>query len=230
MATGMLSCRAVGKEHLLVFTFAVGAVAAGCATASSPQIRERARQHVLAGKSCPGKKIVFEDSETLAFVLSGCGRVVRIGLTCDSSECINQSVTGTTWARPRRLLTTDEKLWQAPGFVFPPHPPVTAPVPPGNPPADKGGRRVTSMDEAVLRPRLPPELNSPGVVVWGLFRVCVDAAGMVSGVEVLKSTLPGGMDGDWIAKIEGWRYSPYLVDGRASPFCLPVRVQVNASG
>jgi hypothetical protein len=220
----MLSCRVVSSRNLVIFSIAMAATAAGCATSGNPQVRARARQHVLAGKSCPEKQIVYEDPDELAFVLSGCGRVARIALLCDSGECINRSVSGTTWAQPRRLLTTDQKVWQAPGFVFPP----PKPAQPQKPLTANIGKRLTSMDEAAFAPSLPRELRRSGFTAWGLFKVCVDTAGSVIGVEVLKSALPGGLDGDWIAKIEGWRYAPYMIDGRPVSFCTPVRLQVTA--
>jgi hypothetical protein len=46
---------------------------------------------------------------------------------------------------------------------------------------------------------------------------------------VLKTALPGGFDGVWIAKIEQWEYQPYKIDERPVPFCSPVRIQVAAA-
>jgi hypothetical protein len=201
------------------------AMATGCAISLNPQTHARARQQVLARKTCPQKQIVHEDPQTLTFVLTGCGQVVRVGMICEDGDCIEGFVSVTNWQVPKRLLTTDQKVWRAPGA------PAPTPATTGDQPAKpvenaKPGRRLTSMDDPKHRPSLPPELNHTNIVVWGLFTVCVDNHGVVEAVEVVKSSLPGGMDGDWISNIELWQYLPAQVDGRPVSFCGPVRLQV----
>jgi hypothetical protein len=198
---------------------------AGCATAPpNPQLRERARQHLLAGKSCADKHIVYEDPQDPIFVLSGCGLMAAIKVTCDGSACLSSLLEGHDLMQPRRLQTSDGKLWLAPNLA--------APAPPGPPaPSDgpvtiKSGKRLTELGQPAVTPSLPTPLNRGGVTVWGMYRVCVSAAGEVTSVRVDRSALPGGLDAEWIAKMERWRYQPYEVNGRPVPFCSPVRLQV----
>jgi TonB family protein len=91
------------------------------------------------------------------------------------------------------------------------------------------GLRLTDVNRAPYKPRLPPELNKAGAVYWGMFKVCVAATGEVTGVGILRSTgEPALLDDPWIATMKRWRYRPYTVDGRPVPFCHPVRLQVQA--
>jgi len=50
-------------------------------------------------------------------------------------------------------------------------------------------------------------------------KICIDAAGAVSSVDVTKSC--GSADGDQsvVAKLRAWKFRPYLVNGQPSPFC-----------
>jgi protein TonB len=97
------------------------------------------------------------------------------------------------------------------------------------PPNIGTGQRLTELRSGdPLTPSLPPQLNRAGMTLWGLFKVCVSAQGTVSGVTVMKPADPL-VDNDWIGKIKQWKYKPYSVNGRAVPFCSPVRVQVTAT-
>jgi protein TonB len=78
------------------------------------------------------------------------------------------------------------------------------------------------------KPGLPPALNRAGMVVWGLFKVCVSAQGTVSGVTVLKSA-DKLVDGEWMNKIRTWQYRPYSINGRPVPFCHPMRLEVRSA-
>jgi hypothetical protein len=82
--------------------------------------------------------------------------------------------------------------------------------------------------EAPHKPRLPPVLNVPGNVVWGVFRVCATATGEVSNVTVVTSAAPE-VDGDWMETVRTWRYQPYRKDGQPMPFCYPLRLTVSAN-
>jgi hypothetical protein len=75
------------------------------------------------------------------------------------------------------------------------------------------------------RPPLPAELSVRGSVYWGLFTICVDAAGGVVHVKQLRLVHPL-LDGPWQSVLLGLRYRPYLVDGQAVPFCYPMRLEV----
>ncbi len=89
-------------------------------------------------------------------------------------------------------------------------------------------QNITDMNDPRYRPSLPAALNRGGMVVWGLFKLCVSVQGGVTSVQALKPADPL-VDQDWIAKIKLWKYKPYTVNGRPVPFCTNVRVQVTAT-
>jgi outer membrane biosynthesis protein TonB len=87
-------------------------------------------------------------------------------------------------------------------------------------------------------PSLPPEL-AKRAQYWGLYRVCVDSAGAVSHVSVLRSALDpaagltpetqkaaDGLDARWIETMKKWRYRPHVVEGKPGAFCYAHRVQL----
>jgi hypothetical protein len=115
----------------------------------------------------------------------------------------------------------------------PPPPPPPPPKPKEDPrpitlPPNVGqGYRVTDINDPRYRPSLPPPLRRAGMMVWGLFRICVSTEGHVSEVKVLKSA-DALVDDDWLAVIRRWEYRPYSLDGRAIPFCHAARISVTA--
>lgn len=56
-------------------------------------------------------------------------------------------------------------------------------------------------------------------------RICADALGNVSGVSILRYSLPI-IDSQLPDVIARWRFDPYIVDGRATPFCYPLNYRV----
>ena len=87
-------------------------VVGGCASGAPPVAdRARARERVLAGKTCPDKQIVHEDPSEMKFVLMGCNVVARVKVNCDDSECLAMGESSTALAQPQRLQTTDGKVW-----------------------------------------------------------------------------------------------------------------------
>lgn len=56
-------------------------------------------------------------------------------------------------------------------------------------------------------------------------RICVDAVGNVSGVRILRYSLPI-IDSQLPDVIARWRFNLYIVDGRATPFCYPLNYRV----
>ena len=89
------------------------------------------------------------------------------------------------------------------------------------------GQRTTDLTDPRYKPGLPPALNRAGMVVWGMFKICVSAQGKVTGVTMIKPADPL-VDADWMAKMKLWEYKPYSVNGRPVPFCHPIRMQVTA--
>ncbi len=117
------------------------------------------------------------------------------------------------------------------GFPAPP-PPPPKPMPPAPPvniaPSVGEAHRLTDLDDVRYRPSLPPSINRPGMMVWGVFKICVGADGHVSNVSIIKSADPL-VDQDWVGKIRNWQYRPYSVDGRPVPFCHPARIVVKSA-
>lgn len=110
--------------------------------------------------------------------------------------------------------------------VAPPPPPPSAPV--NIAPNVGAAHRLSNLEDPRYRPSLPPNLNRPGITIWGVFRICVAADGRVSQVTMLKSANPQ-VDYLWMAKIRNWQYRPYSVDGRPVSFCHPARIFVKSA-
>jgi hypothetical protein len=96
------------------------------------------------------------------------------------------------------------------------------------PPTIGSGQRLSDLNDPRYRPSLPPSLNRGGMVVWGLFRICVTTNGRVKDVKILKSadTL---VDNSWSEVIARWEYRPYSIEGRPVPFCHAARIEVRAA-
>jgi protein TonB len=113
-----------------------------------------------------------------------------------------------------------------------PTPPPPRPMPPPPPvniaPSVGEAHRLSDLEDPRYRPTLPPPINRPGMIVWGVFKICVGADGHVSNVSIIKSADPL-VDQDWVGKIRGWQYRPYSVDGRPVPFCHPARIVVKSA-
>jgi protein TonB len=112
----------------------------------------------------------------------------------------------------------------------PPPPPPPKPVemaPIMLPPAIGTGQRLSDLNDPRFRPGLPPALNRNGMVVWGLFRICVATNGRVKEVKVLKSA-DALVDQTWSQIIARWEYRPYSIEGRPIPFCHAARIEVRA--
>ncbi len=53
----------------------------------------------------------------------------------------------------------------------------------------------------------------------GVLKVCVDTSGTVSSIHIVSSTRYSQYDARLVSGVRDWRYRPYLVDGRPTPFC-----------
>lgn len=78
-------------------------------------------------------------------------------------------------------------------------------------------------------PRIVPEhlttaqiarAGKPAVI--GVFDVCVDRAGAVTEVRVVRSTTFAAYDAKIQRQIRSWRYQPVLLDGQAAAGCTTV--------
>jgi periplasmic protein TonB len=73
--------------------------------------------------------------------------------------------------------------------------------------------------------RLPEELLERGDEFVAQVRICVTAQGSVSRVDVLKRS-ERAIDQQLPIVMGKWRYKPYLVDGKPTPFCYPLNYRV----
>jgi hypothetical protein len=205
----------------------------GCGTATpGPDQVKRAWSAALESPACPEQHMITADRVWLKFIVSGCGAIEQVQMACDDQRCTRTVISASRLDEPRRLRGTD-KAWADPAAAGASAEEVEIkdPTPAPNPTAPKtvvAGRRLTDATALPHKPTLPKEINRAGIVVWGLYKVCVSTEGNVKSVSVIKTALPGGMDAHWIARMENWKYAPYSVDGKAVPFCHPARIEVRS--
>jgi TonB family protein len=87
-------------------------------------------------------------------------------------------------------------------------------------------QRLADLNDEQYRPRLPADLIPAGAIRAAELDVCVSAAGQVTSVAVTQSSGHKAIDDAWVAATKTWPYRPYSVDGRAVPFCHPVRAEI----
>lgn len=87
-------------------------------------------------------------------------------------------------------------------------------------------QRMADLNDPRYKPAVRAEFNRPGALYWGLFKTCVSTSGQVTSVTALRSTRVPAIDADWQATIKSWPHRPYEQDGKAVPFCYPLRVEV----
>jgi hypothetical protein len=58
--------------------------------------------------------------------------------------------------------------------------------------------------------------------VIGTFKVCIDTAGIVHDVRILRSTGIPSYDGRIVQTMSKWRYEPFVDDGKPAPVCTAV--------
>ena len=115
---------------------------------------------------------------------------------------------------------------------------VGSPPPPPPPPAPKAsgpkmlsaklgrGQLLINPNDERYRVKLPPPLARSGETYVALLKVCVNAQGGVTGVQLIKGATPA-IDGQFPSVIGRWRYKPLIVDGVPTPFCYPLRYEVS---
>jgi hypothetical protein len=215
-----------------VFIVVLAALASGCASGAAPSDRvARAWKVALDSQECPEWHMITADRRSLTFIVSGCGVVERVQVECFGEDCSRRVQSLTKLDQPRRLRTTDGSSWVDPAHVGPTGELLKAEpttLPPTAPRQVAPGQRLNDMNAPAHKPTLPKEINRAGIVVWGLYKVCIGAEGRVHAVSIIKSALPGGMDAHWISRIETFEYRPYSVDGRPVPFCHPLRLEVRS--
>jgi serine/threonine-protein kinase len=88
------------------------------------------------------------------------------------------------------------------------------------------GQLAIDPNDPRYRPTLPPEARRPGMVYWGLLKVCADSDGTVVRTSVIKAFNHPGLDETVQDTVRRWRYRPYLINGVPTPFCTPVRIEL----
>jgi hypothetical protein len=71
-------------------------------------------------------------------------------------------------------------------------------------------------------PRLPPAYRQMGSVLVVLARICADATGRTTKVDILRG-LGGDVDQQIAGVLQTWRFAPLELDGRPVPFCYVSR-------
>ena len=72
---------------------------------------------------------------------------------------------------------------------------------------------------------VPEEYVQRGDEYVAQIRICVNADGSVSSVKLLRPSIPV-IDLQIPQVIPRWKYKPYLVEGKPSPFCYPMNYRV----
>jgi hypothetical protein len=96
------------------------------------------------------------------------------------------------------------------------------------PTVGRGQVLIDPIHDPRYTPRLPPELDQEGKEFWALYKVCVDPAGTVYDVTMLKSA-HALVDARWAALLQTWPHKPYVVNGTPVSFCYPLRLAVRSS-
>jgi hypothetical protein len=96
-------------------------------------------------------------------------------------------------------------------------------------PPNVGAGQIISdiLHDPQYKPDLPHDKNLAGARFWGLYKICVDTGGEVTSVVTLRNP-DFTVDQRWKTVIRRWRYRPYTINGRAVPFCHPMRIEVQS--
>lgn len=81
-------------------------------------------------------------------------------------------------------------------------------------------RRISGQD-----PYYPPEARAERLTATVAARVCISASGQVTSVKILRGVPLFNRSVE--QAVNGWRYEPYMVAGRAVPACFPVYFNFN---
>jgi len=95
------------------------------------------------------------------------------------------------------------------------------------PPAVGKQLLLTDPDDERYRVKLPEVMERAGIVAKAIVRICVSAQGTVTDVKVLKGAGPA-IDPQIPGVLRTWKYKPYTLDGKPTPFCFPFVYQISA--
>ena len=90
------------------------------------------------------------------------------------------------------------------------------------------GRQLLLIDpnEERYRVKLPDALARANAHVKVVVKVCVSAQGTVTDTKILKGAGPA-IDAQLPVVLRTWRYKPYTLDGKPTPFCFPLLYEIS---
>jgi len=93
--------------------------------------------------------------------------------------------------------------------------------------ASKLGHRQLLTNPSSKAVRVPAALQRRGQTFSATVNICVGPRGEVATVDILRSAGPA-LDPQIVELLSGWRYRPLMEGGRATPFCYPMKYQVES--
>lgn len=117
-------------------------------------------------------------------------------------------------APARKPRVTVEKISIKESLVFD--------LPPGSSPTDPRQRPHRGPGPLLRKLR-------PGQRVAVTARICADESGAITNVRIEETSGDAAADAAVLAALERLRYDPYLVDGRPTRFCVPLRYSAEAT-
>ncbi len=92
-------------------------------------------------------------------------------------------------------------------------------------------QRVSDIDEPPFQPPAPAGLAfTEGHSYWGGYKICVAADGAVNEVTTMKLPATPVDNEAWVQAIRSWKYEPYLINGKAVPFCTLWKLEATSDG
>lgn len=133
------------------------------------------------------------------------------------------------------VATTDQARVASPPVVAAALPPVPVLVAQPRPAAAAGPRLLASklgQRQLLTNPsskavRVPSALRRSGQTFSATVNICVGPSGEVAKVDILRSAGPA-LDPQIVELLSRWRYRPLMEAGHATPFCYPLKYQVES--
>jgi hypothetical protein len=93
--------------------------------------------------------------------------------------------------------------------------------------APYAGHHLLAIDpkDRPYRVLVPHVYTADGQEYLARLRICVSEEGDVARVDIVEPSIPA-IDSQLPVVIPRWRYHPYVVDGRARPFCYVMNYRV----
>jgi TonB family protein len=88
---------------------------------------------------------------------------------------------------------------------------------PGDPPP--GPARAPILEHADSDHEIPPDAGAGGGEFLGTFEICIDEDGVPTSVKTMRSTGNSAYDDKIVDGMLGWRFKPFLRDGKPIPAC-----------